>query len=88
MICRTKWKRVLRGRNHAERYPGGLIEAMNWGVTTRSCAAQPRSDRKTLSIYHQLSHKAVELMKAVLKLNSAPCCPHIAARAALNFYFG
>ena len=47
MICRAKRKRALRGRNHAEGYPGGLIETMNGGVSTRSCAAQPPSDRKT-----------------------------------------
>src|SRR3979490_1194423 len=35
------------GRNHAEGYPGGLIETMNGGVRARSCAAQPPSDRKT-----------------------------------------
>jgi len=40
-------KRALRGRNHAEGYPGGLIETMNGGVKARSCAAQPPSDRKT-----------------------------------------
>jgi hypothetical protein len=45
--CRAKRKRALRGRNHAEGYPGGLIETMNGGVKTRSCAAQPPSDRKT-----------------------------------------
>ena len=45
--CRAKRKRALRGRNHAEGYPGGLIETMNGGVRTRSCAAQPPSDRKT-----------------------------------------
>jgi hypothetical protein len=28
MICRAKRKRALRGRNHAEGYPGGLIEPM------------------------------------------------------------
>src|SRR5437879_11833409 len=33
--------------NHAEGYPGGLIETMNRGVRARSCAAQPPSDRKT-----------------------------------------
>src|SRR5258708_30508469 len=27
--------------------PGGLIETMNGGVRTHSCAAQPPSDRKT-----------------------------------------
>src|SRR6266446_4723352 len=47
MICRAKRKRALRGRNHAEGYPGGLIETMNGGVRARSCAAQPPSDRKT-----------------------------------------
>src|SRR5207249_4581337 len=46
-FCRAKRKRALRGRNHAEGYPGGLIETMNGGVRARSCAAQPPSDRKT-----------------------------------------
>ena len=40
-------ERALRGRNHAKGYPGGLIKTMNGGVRTRSCAAQPPSDRKT-----------------------------------------
>jgi len=31
MICRAKRKRALRGRNHAEGYPGGLIETVNGG---------------------------------------------------------
>jgi hypothetical protein len=30
-FCRAKRKRALRGRNHAEGYPGGLIETMNGG---------------------------------------------------------
>jgi len=31
-FCRAKRKRALRGRNHAEGCPGGLIETMNGGV--------------------------------------------------------
>src|SRR5437879_13907380 len=46
-FCRAKRKRALRGRNHAEGYPGGLIETMTGGGKARSCAAQPPSDRKT-----------------------------------------
>ena len=47
MILPGEKKRALRGRNHAEGYPGGLIETMNGGVRARSCVAQPPSDRKT-----------------------------------------
>jgi len=47
MILLDETEAALRGRNHAEGYPGGLIETMNRGVRARSCAAQPPSDRKT-----------------------------------------
>jgi hypothetical protein len=36
MILRAKRKRVLRGRNHVEGYPGGLIETMNDSAGTDS----------------------------------------------------
>src|ERR1700746_1950029 len=45
MILPAKRKRALRRRNHAEGYPGGLIETMNGGVRARSCAAQPPSSQ-------------------------------------------
>jgi hypothetical protein len=47
MILPGETEAGTAGRNHAEGYPGGLIETMNGGVRTRPCAAQPPSDRKS-----------------------------------------
>ena len=47
MILPGETEAGTAGRNHAEGYPGSLIETINGRVRARSCAAHPPSDRKT-----------------------------------------
>ena len=47
MILPGETEAGTAGSQPCRGYSGGLIETMNGGVRTRSCAAQPPSDRKT-----------------------------------------